>query len=188
MAQGPRYRVMFRRRRKGKTDYTARLGMLRGNLPRFVVRSTNSRILCQLVDYSKEGDKTTASVGSDALKQYGWKAGGANTSAAYLTGLLLGKKSGAKKAILDIGLSTSVKGAKVYAAAKGLQDAGVEIAIGDVVPDESRISGTHVQEYAKSLPEEERKKRFSLYYKNSIDPTKLVDHFNAVKVKIEGAK
>ncbi|EQD30588.1 50S ribosomal protein L18P, partial [mine drainage metagenome] len=37
MSTGPRYRVAFRRRREGKTDYRARLRLLKSDRPRAVV-------------------------------------------------------------------------------------------------------------------------------------------------------
>ncbi|MFC1454637.1 50S ribosomal protein L18 [Candidatus Undinarchaeota archaeon] len=188
MASGPRYRVRTKRRRNGQTMYHRRLKLLKGKTTRFVVRLTNKNVICQLVDYLPQGDKTLATATSKSLSEYGWKGGLSNTSAAYLTGFLLGKKANAEKAILDIGLHAEVKGSRVYAAAKGLQDAGVEIPLGDVSPDESRLTGSHIQEYAKSIDDAARKVKFSAYYKNNIDPTKFVDHFNEVKKKIEGAK
>ncbi len=38
MADGPRYRVNFRRRREGRTDYRQRQRLLRARVPRAVVR------------------------------------------------------------------------------------------------------------------------------------------------------
>ncbi len=40
MAMDARHRVSFRRRREGKTDYRARLALIKSNLPRAVVRRT----------------------------------------------------------------------------------------------------------------------------------------------------
>ncbi|MDK2384746.1 MAG: 50S ribosomal protein L18, partial [Candidatus Korarchaeota archaeon] len=38
MARSARYKVRFRRRREGKTDYKKRLALLKSGLPRMVVR------------------------------------------------------------------------------------------------------------------------------------------------------
>ena len=57
MATGPRYKVPFRRRREGRTDYRHRAALLRGKLPRAVVRKSNRNITVQLVTYDDKGDK-----------------------------------------------------------------------------------------------------------------------------------
>ena len=150
MAKGSRFAVKFRRRREGRTDYKKRLGLLKSNLPRFVVRISNKYIICQFIEYAKESDKTLLTVNSNQLTKLGWKHESKNLPASYLTGLLAGKlasEKGIKKAVLDIGLQTSKKGARLYAALKGVIDAGVEIPHGEEnIPKEERISGTHIKE------------------------------------------
>ena len=55
------------------------------------------------------------------------------------------KNRGVKDAILDVGLNPPVKGSRVYAALKGVIDAGLDVPHRqDVLPDESRISGEHI--------------------------------------------
>jgi large subunit ribosomal protein L18 len=113
-----------------------------------VVRKTNKNMIVQFVNARVVGDSTEASAVSTELAEHGWKAGTGNLPAAYLTGLLAGlraKSRGVKKAILDIGLNTPVKGSRVYAALKGALDAGVEIPHKeDVLPDEARLKGEHI--------------------------------------------
>ena len=73
-----------------------------------------------------------ASAHSSELKEFGWKAACGNMPAAYLTGLLIGKRAkekGVGNAILDIGLSTRGSGSRIFAAAKGALDAGLAIPI-----------------------------------------------------------
>ncbi len=66
-----------------------------------------------------------------------------------------------KKAVLDIGLKSSIKGAKVFAGVKAANDAGLNVPYGEsIVPDDDRIAGVHIAEYAKSLDDEEVKKTF----------------------------
>ena len=187
MSRKPTYRLKFRRRREGRTDYYSRLRLLSSSKVRLVTRITNAQVIAQLVEYTPKGDKTLVAATSNELKKHGWK-GGSNTPAAYLTGFLLGKKarSKVKDAILDIGLHRPVPGTRVFAVAKGLKDGGVDIKIGEVVPSEDRISGKHIDEYAKSLAEDERKKRFSSYIKKGLDPTKFSQHMVEVKAKIGG--
>ena len=148
MAQGPTFRVKFRRRREGKTNYYRRRRLLLSRLPRLVVRKTNTNTIVQLVNASVVGDATLASAISTELGNHGWTAGTGNIPAAYLTGFLAGlraKSHGVKEAILDVGLNPPVKGSRVYAALKGAIDAGLDVPHDqEVLPDESRISGEHI--------------------------------------------
>ena len=53
--------------------------------------------------------------------------------------------AGHNEAILDIGLAASTSGNRVFAALKGMVDAGMEIPHGeDVLPDDDRINGSHI--------------------------------------------
>src|SRR3989344_8275334 len=103
MANGPRYVVKKLRRRECRTDYKQRINMLKSRTLRLVIRKSDKFISAQLVNYADNGDKTLASAHSSELEGLGWKHGAKNTSAAYLTGLLLGRRAGGKEAILDIG-------------------------------------------------------------------------------------
>ncbi|MEM5812771.1 MAG: 50S ribosomal protein L18 [Candidatus Aenigmatarchaeota archaeon] len=182
---------MFRklkRRLEKKTDYYQRLGLLKSKLPRLVVRKSLKNILAQVVEYKPQGDHVITSAISKELRKYGWK-GGNNLPAAYLTGLLVGlkaKKLGIKKMILDIGLQRSTKGSRIYALAKGCLDAGIEIPIGkDVLPSEDRISGKHIEDYAKLLKEKGfYEKFFSKTLKEGLKPEDMSKHFEEVKNNI----
>lgn len=159
-----RYQVKYRRRREGRTDYYARRRLVtqdknKYNSPkyRFVVRISNTRVLCQII-YSKiAGDFVTCQAQSTELKRYGIKVGFANYAAAYATGLLLARRhltnlkladkyvgkaepdgnlfiveeiADAPRpfyALLDVGLARTTTGAKVFAALKGACDGGIEI-------------------------------------------------------------
>ncbi len=148
MAHGPTYKVKFRRRREGKTDYYRRARLLRSGLPRLVVRKTNTRVIAQVITAHPVGDRTVASAVSSELAGYGWTAGTGNLPAAYLTGLLVGLRArarGVERAILDVGLHPPVRGSKVYAALKGAVDAGLEVPHDpSVLPDEARLNGEHI--------------------------------------------
>ena len=61
MAHGPRYRVPFRRRREGKTNYHKRLALLKSGKPRLVVRKTLNHHVAQIVLYDPKGDRTIVS-------------------------------------------------------------------------------------------------------------------------------
>ncbi|MGY5875824.1 MAG: 50S ribosomal protein L18 [Candidatus Thorarchaeota archaeon] len=148
MAQGPTYRVKFRRRREGKTNYYRRKRLLSSRRPRLVIRKTNTSMIVQLVNANVVGDTTVASAISTELADYGWVAGTGNLPAAYLTGFLAGlraKSRGMDNAVLDIGLNPPVKGSKIYAALKGAIDAGLEVPYNpEIIPDDSRLSGDHI--------------------------------------------
>lgn len=71
---------------------------------------------------------------------------------------------------------------------KGALDAGLEMPHEEeVLPDEERVSGSHVAEYARELKsnnEEEYKRRFSRYLARGLAPEDLPKHFEEVKNKI----
>ena len=145
MAHGPRYHVPFRRRREGKTDYRARLALLKSGIPRAVVRRSLTGTQVQLIEYHENGDKVIVQAGSSDLKKMGWEHSLKDVPASYLVGLMAGVKAGKAEipeAVLDIGLNEPTKGSKVFAALKGLLDAGMEIPHGDgIFPADDRIEG-----------------------------------------------
>lgn len=194
MAYGPRYRVAFRRRREGKTDYQQRRSLVLSGLPRMIVRSSLSSVSVQLAKAEVGGDKILASATSKELaKNYGWQGGRSNLPAAYLTGLICGYKAvakGVKEAVLDIGLRAPTKGSLIFATLKGILDAGVAIPHDEKkLPDEKRIQGQHISDYAKQLASapEVYQKRFAEQLSRGARPEELVQHFAQVKEKISSA-
>lgn len=152
MSTGPRTRVPFRRRREGRTDYRRRLALLRSGETRLVVRKTNTNIIVQFVDWDANGDAVKATAVAHELKKLGWGEATStkNTPAAYLTGLLAGKRAkdaGIESAVLDIGRSAPTKGSRVFAALKGVLDAGIEVPHGgeEIYPSEERLNGTRLE-------------------------------------------
>lgn len=162
MAKGPRHRVPFRRRREGRTDYRHRAALLRSGLPRAVVRRSNRGVTIQFVEYRDGADFVVASAVSKELSKLGWTMPGKNTPGAYLTGLLAGtraKEKGVDEAVLDIGLRVPVKGSLVFAALKGLLDAGVSVPHSDgMLPADDRVSGKHLREGASAAFEDVKSK------------------------------
>jgi large subunit ribosomal protein L18 len=146
MAVGPRTRVPFRRRREGKTDYRRRLALLKSGESRVVVRRTNGNVIVQFVGWAQEGDQVQATAVAQELAKLGWEGSPKNTPAAYLTGLLAGKRAaaaGVESAVLDLGRHVPSKGGRIFAALKGVQDAGIDVAAGneDIYPSEERLNG-----------------------------------------------
>lgn len=150
-------RLKPRRRRQGYTDYRKRLKLVKSRIERLVIRRGNRRIVVQIVKSKAGGDETLVTVGSEVLRKYGWKASLKSVPAAYLTGLLAGKKAlekNVKKAIVDIGVYRSVKGSRLYAVVKGALDAGLEIPVSEeVLPSDERIHGKHISDYVAKIAE-----------------------------------
>jgi large subunit ribosomal protein L18 len=191
MAKGPRYCVPFRRRREGKTDYKARKALLLSGKPRLVARSSLKNTIVQIIVAKPYGDEVVVSAYSrELIRKYGWKASRGNIPVAYLTGFICGLKAkakGVKEAILDIGLRSPIKGARVFAALKGVLDAGVNVPYSEeMLPDEGRIEGKHIAEYAEILASspEGYQTRFSKYLKQKLPPEKFTKHFAKVKKDI----
>jgi len=194
-AKGPKYMVPFRRKREFKTDYRLRYKLLKSGLPFFIVRRSNRYITVSISVPEIGGDKTLFTVSSKILqKKYGWY-GFKNTPAAYLTGLIAGKKAlsmGIKKAVINLGMAFTKRASIPFAAAMGARDAGLDVPMGEeALVDESRIRGEHISEYAKMLKESNPdlyKMRFSKYLANGFDPTKIPEKFDEVKEAILGDK
>ncbi|MCS7386274.1 MAG: 50S ribosomal protein L18 [archaeon GB-1867-005] len=191
MARGPRYKVPFRRRREGKTNYRKRLKLILSGKPRLVARKTNNYIIAQVIEARVEGDAVLAAAHSKELRNFGWLAACDNTPAAYLTGLLAGYKAlkaGVEEAVLDIGLHRPIKGARIFAVLKGAVDAGLQVPhTEEILPSEDRIRGEHIAEYANRLKEEDPmlyEKIFSQYLRRGLPPEDLPSHFDEIKEKI----
>lgn len=107
-----RFQVQRRRRRQGKTDYKARVKMVKQDRNKFntrkyrlIVRFTNRRVICQVAYASIVGDHIIAQATSSELTNYGIPAGLKNYAAAYATGLLV-----ARRVLKKFGLDESIKG------------------------------------------------------------------------------
>lgn len=150
MSRGPRYRVPFRRRRTGRTDYRQRLRLLRSDRPRAVVRVSNARIRVSLTVFDPVGDRVVAAADSSELSTIGFPTGSLrSTPAAYLTGYLAGlraKRLGAGEAVLDVGLRAPSAGGRLLSALKGLLDSGVTVPYGTkAFPSADRLNGRHLR-------------------------------------------
>jgi large subunit ribosomal protein L18 len=192
MAKGPRYRIDFRRRNEGKTNYHKRLKLLKSRQLRVVIRASTNHIRVQIIDSKLGGDKVLISAFSKELtSKYGWAANTGNLPASYLTGYLTGLRAKSKKiesGIFDLGIFYHKN--RILAACKGIIDAGLNIPHGeDFFPEilEQRIKGTHIENYAKLLKKEDPEKYnriFSGYLKDKkIDPLKISQLFsNSLKI------
>ncbi|MDP6294127.1 MAG: 50S ribosomal protein L18 [Candidatus Woesearchaeota archaeon] len=138
--------IRYRRKREGKTDYGNRRKLLTSAKARLVVRKSNKHLTLQIVKYDPKGDKIQVAASTRELEKYGWKGATSNISAAYLVGLLLGKKAGPVEVIADIGRQTSIKGGRLYAALHGSKTAGIKISLGEKMqPTKERVAGKHTK-------------------------------------------
>jgi len=159
-----RYQVKYRRRREGRTDYYARKRLVtqaknKYNAPkyRFVVRFTNTDIVCQITYAKITGDVVMSAAYSHELKRFGLPVGHTNYAASYATGLLLARrhldtlglatKYAGKTEVdgedylvepladgprpflahLDVGLARTTTGSRVFGCLKGALDGGLNI-------------------------------------------------------------
>lgn len=107
-----RFQVQRRRRREGKTDYKARIKMVKQDKNkfntrkyRFIVRLTNRQVIVQIAYASIVGDHIVAHANSKDLAKYGISVGLKNYAACYATGLLA-----ARRALKKFGLDDKIKG------------------------------------------------------------------------------
>ena len=182
MAHGPRYKRSFRRREEGKTNYHKRLKLLKSRKLRLVIRASNNHVRVQFVESKMGGDKILISAFSkELIRDFGYIANTGNIPAAYLTGYLAGlraKKANIKEAIIDLGIFYHRN--RALAAFKGVLKADINIPHRDeFFPEnlEEKINGTHIENYAKLLKNEEPEKYSQLFSgylnKNKIDPTNI---------------
>lgn len=192
MARGPRYSVPFRRRREGKTNYRLRKGLVLSHLPRLVVRGSLKHIVVQLIKAEVAGDEViTSAHARELIRDHGWRGRCGNLPAAYLTGLLCGCRAaaeGVREANLDIGLQTPSKGARVFAALKGFLDSGIEVSHDEgILPDEERIKGQHIADYAAESASSDKElyaRIFSKYLSAGLPPEEIPKHFSEVRENI----
>jgi large subunit ribosomal protein L5e len=182
---------------------------------RLVVRFTNTDVICQIVSATIEGDHVLAAAYGKELKNYGVVHGFTNYAAAYATGLLVARRAltalkldetyvgvvepngemfeveevedgpSPFKVLLDVGLSRTTTGSRLFAALKGAVDGGLSIGhdnkrfVGfdsenkEFHPEVLRkyIYGGHIGEYMEKLRTENDEKynsQFSHYIKKQI--------------------
>jgi len=184
--------VLYRRKREGRTNYNKRLKLLLAKKPRVVVRFTNKKIIAQVIEFHDKGDKVLVAIDSSALKKQGWNYSLRNLPASYLTGMLLGKMALGKncqEAVLDVGLRPLLKKSILAAFLKGVLDAGMNVPASDdgsVFPNEERISGKHIKDYALKLKENKEvyDKVFAGYLKKNLAIEDIAENFTKTKEKI----
>jgi len=182
---------------------------------RFVVRITNKDIIAQIFSSDLTHDVCLASAYAHELKRYGLTLGMTNYSAAYATGLLLARRVNVKygldkdyegnttidgadynveanegsrapfKALLDIGLTRTTTGARIFGCLKGACDGGLDVPhkdrrfpgskreeggewVADPEVHRKYIFGGHVAEYMTKL-QGENEEAYNRQFKRFID-------------------
>lgn len=141
-------RLNKRRRLENKTDYRKRLILLKGNIPRLVVRKTNKYIILQIIHSVNAIDKVIVSANSKELLKYGWSTKNSGSlkslAAAYLAGILISKRAEDKnisKLVLDAGLSPNTRYSRIYAVVKGVIDNGLDMPHDEnILPNDEMIN------------------------------------------------
>ncbi|MDO8623019.1 MAG: 50S ribosomal protein L18 [archaeon] len=161
-------RTIKRRRIENKTNYHKRLKLLKGDSPRVVFRKTNRYIIAQYITSKNAVDKVEFGITSKDLMEYGWpkemQGSLKSIPAAYLTGLLFGKKISKDKnktPIMDFGMIKNLHKSRVYAFLKGVIDSGVKMNVGkekEIFPDENRLKGKHMKKFSEKIFEEVKNK------------------------------
>ena len=178
----------LKRIRERKTNYHKRSSLLLSKRRFITIKITNQNVLTQLLEPSITGDKVVTSAHSTNLAKIGWKGSLNSLPACYLTGLLLGKKAKSKgidNAILYTGKDAYTE--RLSACLKGIIDSGIEIPSSeDSFPNNERISGEHIANYASSLKNDTEiyNKRFSNIIKKGLNPENYKKHFDEFKEKI----
>jgi len=197
---------------------------------RLVVRVSNKDIVCQFVHSKITGDICICAAYSHELPKYGIEVGLTNYAACYCTGLLAARRllkklgmdetyvgqeeadgelynveqEGEKRpftCVLDVGLTRTTTGAKVFGCLKGAADGGIDIPHSDkrfpgYDPDgkeldaethKKYIFGGHVAEYMEYLEEEDADRyasQFAKYIEKDIEGDGLEDLYAEAHKKI----
>jgi len=197
---------------------------------RLVVRCTNKDIICQVVHSKITGDVCICAAYSHELPKYEVEVGLTNYAACYCTGLLVARRllkklgldedytgqeevdgemfeveeEGDKRpftCVLDVGLTRTTTGAKVFGALKGAVDGGLLIPHSekrfpgydreakefDAETHKKYIFGGHVAEYMELLEEEDPDRyatQFAKYIEKEIEGDSLEEMYQNAHEKI----
>jgi large subunit ribosomal protein L18 len=185
---------LLRRRREGVTDYRARKKAITSQKPLLVVRISNKNAYSQFVRASMNGDVVLSSTSSKEVRKLGWQGSPKSTPACYLLGLLAGKKAlaaGVKEAVAYNGVAPFIRGSRIAAVLKGVQDAGVAIPVGEeAFPSDERIAGKPIADFASKLAAEDKdayQRTFSALLRAGFKPEDYPSAFERVKSAIKEA-
>ncbi len=185
---------LLRRRREGVTDYRARKKAITSQRPLLVIRVSNKNVSCQFIRPTVKGDVVLSAAHSKELAKLGWHGSSKSTPACYLLGLRAGRKAleaGVKEAVAYNGVVPFIRGSRIAALLKGVVDAGVVVPVGEeAFPDEGRLSGKAIADYASKLASEDKEaysRDFSALQKAGFKPEDYPAEFEKVRAAIAGA-
>ncbi|MEM3403873.1 MAG: 50S ribosomal protein L18 [Nitrososphaeria archaeon] len=186
-----KYVEVYRRRRKGKTDYRLRKRLVVSRLPFVSIRISNKNVLVQLVKAGPNGDTILGSIFSKQLQKLGWPFSKKSLPACYLCGLMLGSKMKDKvnsKVVIYMGVKPYITGSRASAVIKGLIDGGLMVEAGrETFPEEKRLNGSQIASYAKNLKSSDPdlyNRRFSNYIREGLNVEEMPIIFEKVKKTI----
>jgi len=197
---------------------------------RLVVRCTNKDVICQIVHSKIVGDVCMAAAYAHELPKYGVEVGLTNYAACYCVGLLCARRllqkleldetyegqtevdgemyeveeEGDKNpftCVLDVGLTRTTTGAKVFGCLKGAADGGLSIPHSekrfpgydregkefDAETHKKYIFGGHVAEYMDLVNEEDPdryQKQFAKYIELDLEGDSLEEMYEKAHEKI----
>jgi large subunit ribosomal protein L5e len=197
---------------------------------RLVTRVTNKNVICQIVHSKIVGDVVVTSAYANELPKYGIEVGLTNYAACYATGLLcarrLLKKLGLDETyegqtevdgemfnveeedgprpftcVLDVGLTRTTTGAKIFGCLKGAVDGGLLIPHSekrfpgydregkdfDAEVHKKYIFGGHVAEYMELLEEEDPDRyatQFAKFIEKGLEGDQLEEMYTNAHQKI----
>jgi len=180
----PRYVPLYRRRRRGATDYRARRKAISSKGTLLAVRVSGKNVTAQFLRPTITGDLVLSSAHSRILRKLGWKGSLKSLPACYLLGLWAGgkaKREGIESAIVYNGPAPFVK---------GVIDAGVQIPFSEeALPSEERLTGSSIVSYAAELAKQDRaayERRFSALIKLGFKPEDYAENYEQTKGAIIG--
>lgn len=159
-------KILKRRRRERKTDYSKRIKLLKSGSPRIIFRRTNRYIIAQYITSKQSQDKIEFGINSKKLMEYGWpeefKGSLKSIPASYLLGLLMGRniiKKKLKTPIVDFGMLRTIHKNRIYAFLKGLIDSDIKIKCKEeFFPPEDKIKGKNLKKDFSKIFEEIKSK------------------------------
>lgn len=190
MSKTSTYQTPFRRRHEGRTNYAKRLAFVKSGLARAVVRKSTNNLSVQFVQTENGKDAIVVAAHTKELHEYTYKGHGGNIPAAYLTGYLAGKRMIGKQkdaeTIVDLGIQPAIHGTRLFAAIKGMIDAGVKVKADPVsFPKTERLVGKHVDAYATKEPSKMNRTQFGAYLKDHVDVNKFSHMVETAKKTID---
>lgn len=160
-------------------------------LTRLVVRTTNTRIIVQIVKTLEKQDRTVCSADSRELARYGVPAGFSNAPAGFLTGLLIAKRFAimgidGNNCEIDVG-DKKPDGMVVTAVIRGATVGG--LLPGDSELTESELSiymGSAIAAYMHRLSgdEERYRRQFGRFQALGIGPEQLGPMYEHARAEI----